>query len=97
MTTATQIAETILMQLGGARFAAMTGANMFLADGSCLRFKLPRASQAIKHVRVGLTADDLYDVTFLSRTGRVVAEHRGVYAESLQSIFTAETGLYTHF
>jgi len=101
-TQSMQIAETILAQLGGNRFVAMTGAKGFCATGDGLSFKLPSATRAdgkrVNHVRVTLNGSDLYDVSFYYLTTKalaVVSDSRDVYAEDLQETFTAGTGLYT--
>lgn len=62
----TEVAETILKQLGGDRFIAMTGARNFLADGNALRFRLPSnfAKRRINAVRFTLNGTDTYDVVF---------------------------------
>lgn len=91
-----RIAETIIAQLGGNRFVAMTGAKNFVYGEAEVTFKIPQTN-AISHVRVSLDeARDTYRMVFSTRTGRAKAEHADVYAEDLQRIFTSETGLYTH-
>ncbi len=96
----TEVAETILVQLGGGRFITITGARNFLADGNTLRFRLPSnfAKLGINVVSVRLNGRDLYDVTFTRVRGNrsmVIAEHQDVYSDSLREIFTSETGLDT--
>lgn len=98
MTTELQVAKTILEQLGGNRFVAMTGARNFTAGSNFLLFSLPRAKASIRKVRIILTPADLYRVEFFG--GRDMRQfhgftHDGVYCDKLQSIFTAVTGLYT--
>lgn len=102
-TTDMTASTTILQQLGGSRFIAMTGASNFLGDTASLSFKLPRGIKtAITHVVVTLAADDTYTVEFLKCNLRakvyrqVVAEVVGVYADNLQRVFTHHTGLDTH-
>jgi hypothetical protein len=99
-----EVAQTILAQLGGGRFLAMTGAKNLVGGPDMLAFKLPRAAKKITHVRITLTPMDTYTVEFLNcRTTpkrmihETVVTHDDVYAEDLQTIFTAETGLYTRF
>lgn len=89
-------ANTVLQQLGGNKFIAMTGANTFLKDKNSIRFKLPRAKNSIKWVVIKLTSMDLYDITFMTRSGKVVKKVDGIYFDQLQEIFTNNTGLYTH-
>ena len=94
------VARTILEQLGGQRFVAMTGARKFIGAANSLSFRLPRASQGINVVRVILTPADTYDVEFLRvRAGEVtpVETCDGVYCDQLQDIFQGATGLATRF
>lgn len=95
-----QIAETILQQLGGHRFIAMTGARNMLSTKNGLVFNLPRgaAVSGITHVQIILDESDTYTVTFgkMKKLEFVeVAERSGIYADQLQSHFTNVTGLDT--
>lgn len=100
-----QVANTILSQLGGGRFIDMTGAHSFFYDkseiGPYLLFKIPKAKQGIKAVKITLNGLDLYNVEFIkqkrapSHEVSTVAKHDDVYLDSLEQIFTKETGLYT--
>ncbi len=105
MTTATTkvnqalTASIILEQLGGRRFIAMTGAKNLVYDGDSLRFGIMRNSSGFNLVRVELTRMDVYDVTFMKfslKTG-ITKEVKvtGIYADQLQQVLTAKTGLYT--
>lgn len=89
----TNVARTILEQLGGNRFLVMTGAHSLAAGAAALSFKLK--TPKIKSVRVTLNASDTYTMEFFSRTCRVVSSFSDVYCDRLQAIFTQETGLYT--
>jgi hypothetical protein len=95
------IADTILAQLGGNRFIAMTGARNLAADEDSLTFRLPArfAKSGITHVRVTLTHADLYHMEFLKVRGTAapvtVSEFAGVYNDQLRAIFTKQTGLET--
>lgn len=96
------VAQTILAQLGGSRFKAMTGANSFTGSADTLSFRVPKAAKGIKAVIVKLLPSDTYEVRFLGQrrapTFEVfdVAKHDDVYCDQLQAVFTAETGLDTH-
>ena len=59
------IAATILAQLGGSRFIAMTGAKNLVNHGSALTFKIGRNSSKANMVRVTLNSDDTYTVDFI--------------------------------
>lgn len=95
----TQVAQTILQQLGGNKFIAMTGSSKFVAGENHINMKLTRNLCKAQYLRIELNSMDLYDMTFykvdkdLNR--KVVASANGVYSDMLQSIFTAKTGLYT--
>lgn len=97
---AAMVARTILAQLGGNRFIAMTGAKNFThaEDGlGRLAFKLPRkAKDGINYVAIRLETNDTYTVIFSSLTGlsvRVVNEIEMAYAQDLRRLFTEATGL----
>jgi hypothetical protein len=93
-----EVAKIILAQLGGSRFVAMTGAKYLIAYQAALSFHLPSnfAKNGINRVRVELTEQDLYDVTFSSVRGLKVfyqAKAEGICCEQLRSVFTGTTGL----
>jgi hypothetical protein len=96
------VAETILQQLGGNKFRAMTGAKNFLGDQHSLQFQLPArfAAKGIRYVKVSLEPSDTYEMTFGKSKGKYeyveVSSYQGLYFDQLQSIFTRETGLETH-
>jgi len=94
----TRIGKTILDQLGGNKFTAMTGAKDFYTNGNSLNFRIPR-SNTITHVRITLDPTDTYTMLFMKvyrRDVTNVAEHSGLFADQLQPVFTKETGLRTH-
>jgi hypothetical protein len=96
-----EIARTILDQLGGNKFIAMTGAKHFTAGFNTLSFQLPGnfALKRITGVRIVLTDADLYDMTFMKRFKgdiKVVEEVEGLYFDQLQDVFKSVTGLDTH-
>jgi len=90
-------AEETLRQLGGRRFIAMTGANRFVKGKNNISFKVPKAKNKIKYVKLKLNSMDTYDMEFFTRTVKPVKKIKGVYNDQLQEIFTRETGLYTRF
>lgn len=105
------VANTILEQLGGNRFLAMTGANHLVADGSALRMTLPKNASKANRLYITLDGDDTYTMRFFRFTaGRLnkktfewagdkiqeVKQVSGVYCDMLQEIFTATTGMVTH-
>lgn len=95
-------AATILCQLGGNKFVAMTGAKNFVYDDKSLRFALPArtANKGINRVCVELMPSDTYKVSFYKVKNHgldttAVEGLEGVYSDSLQEVFTRVTGLYT--
>lgn len=65
----TQVAETILSQLGGGRkLKLMTGAKDFFSieKGTGLSFKVGNNPKKVTHVEIRLNGRDYYDVSFLN-------------------------------
>lgn len=106
-----QIGQEIHAQLGGSRFAFMTGATQFVALSAGqpsdslggLQFNLPRnfAQKGINKVRIFLDQSDTYTVEALKvdykhHTFEVVESSDLIYADNLQETFTRMTGLDTH-
>lgn len=91
-------ANTILEQLGGNKFRAMTGAKDFVGDTRALQFRLPKNPKGVTNVRIELADDDTYTVKFFKiRKWDVTAlgEQAMVYADSLRAVFESGTGLRT--
>lgn len=95
------IAETILAQLGGQRFKAMTGANRFAHDENALVFLLPRGSTKNKarQVRIEyLPSKDLYAMTFSTfkrdYTPVEIEVLDDLDVEGMRAMFVNRTGLY---
>lgn len=96
------VANTILQQLGGRRFRAMTGAKDFVSSDDALSFTLPRgmAKDGINRVKVTLTPADLYHVEFYryaprKRTLEARGEFSNVFCDQLRTVFEDRTGLLT--
>ena len=98
-----QIAQTILQQLGGNKFIAMTGAKNlgFDSKGSktTLSFKIGKNAKSINYVKVDyISGKDLYDMSFFRlRAGqlKLIKKVSSIYGDQLQKFFTKNTGLYT--
>jgi len=105
-----RVADTILAQLGGNKFIAMTGSSNFIADGNTLRMNLKPNKSGVNMLYITLGGDDLYEMRFIKYTpGRLnkktfvytddktteIATHTGVYFDMLQEIFTNVTGMNT--
>ena len=94
------IAQTILQQIGGRRFTAMTGSRDFIDMGNGLRMSLARNKTSAN--RLDIIYDegaDLYNMRFYRRTfsKKDIAIHEGIYFDMLEEMFTMVTGLYTRF
>jgi hypothetical protein len=94
------VANTILAQLGGNRFIAMTGCKNFGGMTNGLSFHIPRATNKAKFCTVTLDAGtDTYAVKFQKQIGGkfgevvTVSEHAMIYADRLASLFSEQTGL----
>jgi len=96
---ARQIADTILKQLGGGRFIAMTGAKnlSFASSPPGLHMSIGRgAKNGIKYLRVDYDrGSDTYTMKFLNKTGGTVREQPMVHADQLRRVFTSTTGFDT--
>jgi hypothetical protein len=96
------VADTILAQLGGQRFIAMTGARWFTSTERALTFRLSLTStkNRCNSVVIRLDASDTYTVLFNRRCNGGVDVHgvesaTGVFADRLRDVFTQATGLET--
>lgn len=90
------VAHTILAQLGGKRFLAMTGARDLVASEISLAMRMPIGHA--KHLRIELAPNDTYTVKSLRWNARKMAYtiagiSAGVYADNLQDVVEAMTGL----
>jgi hypothetical protein len=93
------VANTILEQLGGGRFIAMTGAKSFVGGEDSLHFSIPKSKDGINKVRIILAPSDTYRMEFYKARGiecALIGEMEMVYAEDLRRIFTSHTGLHTN-
>lgn len=94
----TRVATTILQQLGGNRFIAMTGAKYFTSYPDALVFRLPKARKQINVVKITLMPSDTYKMEFMKVRAMkltTIETVEDVYFDALQDVFTRVTGLYT--
>lgn len=94
-----EVAETILNQMGGVKFIAMTGSNNFVGDDNSLKFNFPLCKKA-NTCRITLNNLDLYDIEFFKLNRRTFDCHsvkitENAYHDMIQDIFTRFTGLNT--
>ena len=96
---AKQIADTILKQLGGGRFVAMTGAKnlAYRSSPPGLSMSIGRgAKNGIKYFRVDYDrAMDTYTLIFMNNSGGTVREIPFVHAGEMSRVFTMTTGFDT--
>ncbi len=105
------VAKTILEQLGGNKFLAMTGAKNLVSDGNTLRMRLPRNGSKANSLWVTLNGNDLYDMRFFNykmgginlKTGEMIPDkvtheviYNDIFCDQLQEVFTRHTKMYTH-
>ena len=99
-------AKTILEQMGGHGFAAMTGSKHFSDLGNGLQMSLARNKTSATRLRVILDeATDTYTMCFYRQSVtknldikvKEIAKYEGVYFDMLQFVFTQVTGPYTRF
>ena len=105
--TMNTIARTILEQIGGKRFAVMTGSRDFVDMGNGLRMSLARNKTSANRLDIIYDAGtDLYNMRLYRKTFRKktfeskskdVEVHEGIFFDMLEEVFTQVTGLYTHF
>lgn len=94
-----QVANTILQQMGGARkLMAMTGAKHFLTTSNSVSFRFPnRLRSKPNHVEITLRPDDTYDMAFsriVKYEAKPLKTYRGIYFDQLIELFEKQTGLY---
>ena len=93
------IANEIYRQLGGNKFAVMTGAKNFNDIENGIRMKIGRNKTNHNWMEVTLNSLDLYDVAFakLTKLGerKSLKEYKNVYNDSLVELFETHTGMYT--
>lgn len=99
------IAKIILQQIGGRRFAVMTGSKDFIDLGNGLRMNLSRNKTSANRLDILLDEEtDTYIMRFyrhiLSKktfevTKKEVVRHEGIYCDMLEDMFSEVTGLVT--
>ena len=92
-----EIAKTILQQLGGNKFIAMTGAKNLGFTDKGLQMQIGRNSKGVTHVIIELDrGKDLYNIEFVQVRNfkrKTIKKLKGIYADQLGEIFTRYTGL----
>ena len=96
------IAKTILEQIGGRRFAAMTGSKDFIDMGNGLRMSLARNKTSANRLDIIYDGGaDLYNMRFYRKTfskktfecrTKDIETHGGIYCDMLEEMFTMVTG-----
>lgn len=94
-----EIPKTILEQLGGKRFIAMTGAHSFVGNKEGLLFTIPKSPSGIKKVRIVLNLGDLYDIEYYEENPKfhwnVKTRSNDIFCEDLEIDFFRNTGWLT--
>lgn len=99
------IAKTILQQIGGRRFSAMTGSKNFIDLGNSLLMNLSRNKTQANRLEIILDeGTDTYIMRFYKHsvskqtfeiTTKEIRKIDMVYCDMLEETFTLVTGLYT--
>ena len=100
------VADTLLQQLGGNKFIAMTGAKNFMSinEGKGgLQFSLPSKMtySGINRVKIVLDESDTYNVEFWKVTSgknprqRLISSDSMIYGDELGEVMNQNTGLAT--
>lgn len=93
------VAKTILEQLGGNKFAAMTGAKNFVSDTNSLTFTIGKNAAKVNKVVVCYDrSNDEYNVGFYNVRGfeaKTIRNVDGVQADRLCAVVEDVTGLRT--
>lgn len=93
------VARTIFSQLGGNRFAFMTGAKDFTSSSNALSFRLPRNAKRVTYVQIELDHNDTYTMRFYRAGARAsqlqeLPKVEDVYSDMLLDVFENRTGIY---
>ena len=89
-----KVYETILQQLGGNMFIAMTGARLF-HDGEKFIAKI-KGSKQYNHIEISLNSLDLYDIRFVKIGQYEVKKDEtfnNIYFDGMKSLIEQETNL----
>ena len=99
------VAQTILQQIGGRRFAVMTGSRNFTDLGNGLLMSLAKNMTSANRLEIIYDEGaDLYNMRFYRKTfskktfeskTKDIAKYEGEYFDKLEYIFTEVTELYT--
>jgi hypothetical protein len=105
------VAQTILEQLGGNKFIAMTGSKNFVDGENSLSMHLARNRSKAMFLKITLDGEDLYKMEFtkikktytkvegypriVKETLATVKTVNGVYCDQLKEFFTDVTGMDT--
>ena len=92
------VAKTILTQLGGNKFVAMTGAKNLAGDENSLSMRIGRNSSNSNYMKITLNSMDMYDIRFsrvVKYQEKNIKEYNNVFDDMLTKIFTSHTGMYT--
>ena|SRR6185437_16587328 len=92
------VADTILQQLGGRKFTAMTGATNLLGSDNSLSCRLPgtMTKDRVNVLRITLDPSDTYTVETIRVRGVKVTpmdKRSGIYVDTLVSTVSEMTGL----
>ena len=87
------VPQTMLAHLGGESFVMTSGATGLVGSADSLTIRLGPNRKRVTHVRVTVTHDGLYDMTFFT-IGKGPQSYDGIHREMLQEVFGANIGLF---
>lgn len=95
------VANTILQQMGGGGIAMFIGATQFLGGENSLTIRWKAKSKnGANCIKIELTPMDVYRVTFIRIWGgsvKEISKHEEVYCDELKKLFETETALFLSF
>ena len=92
-----EVPYTILEQLGGKRFIAVTGSNSFIPETDSLQMSLVKNKSGASRLSITLEPTDTYTMRFFKNPaqeqGSEIEIYQDVYCDQLQDIFETVTGI----
>lgn len=98
------VAQTILQQIGGHRFAVITGSKKFIDLGDGLRMNLSRNKTQANRLEINLDrSTDTYNMRFYKQSVtkhfevkiKEIKSYEMIYFDMLEDMFSEVTGLVT--
>lgn len=88
-----EFANTVLRQLGGSKFVAMTAARDLCYDDTSVMFRIGRNPKGVVKLTINLDPSDTYTVKAWNKTWDEIDSASDVYCDQLSDIVAEMTGL----